>query len=174
MLPPGNGIAAEDIRRVTCTLAPFAARCLPYLRPKTVTEAQFSLPFAVACRLVYGGMTAELLSDSSLADPKLAAAMDKVVLDGVLEDQDDQAHLEAARVALELADGRTVTETLLTPTGDPRTPMTEADLDAKFLSASTGPGTGLSHRVAALCLAHVRDIETLPAAKELLAALHGL
>ena len=168
-----HAIDRGDVVRITCALAPFAAGCLPYQRPKSVTEAQFCLPFAVACRLAFGRMTAALLSDATLADPRLAPAMDKVVLGAVMQDVDNDAHPEAARVTIEVVGGGRVAKTCLTARGDPRVPMTTAALEAKFLAAADGADTGVNAATAEVILARIKDIETLPSARDLLAPLRG-
>lgn len=135
-----EGVAMEDIARVRCEVTSHIAANLAFPRPQTVTQAQFSMPFAIACLLVHGRFTADMLTETRLAEPALTDAMDRVdmVPAELFDDEGDaRAYPEATRVVVMLKNGRTLSRKQDASTGKPVNPMADALLDAKFLRNTT-------------------------------------
>jgi 2-methylcitrate dehydratase PrpD len=63
----------EDVLSVRCDVPPVVAANLVYDRPFVASEARFSLPFAVACMIMFKDITLAHLSSEILADPRLQA-----------------------------------------------------------------------------------------------------
>lgn len=156
------------VATVACAVTPMVAECLPYARPASVAQAQFSLPFAVGCMLAFGALTPDQLRDEVLADPRLARAMAKVsmAVDPALvatpEDRRDRP--EASIVAIAMEDGRRLVRRIDAATGMPANPMPDAVLDAKFRRCA---GTVLSPADAEALLARLRGIMRLPKVRRL-------
>lgn len=137
-------LAGGDIARVRCEVTSHIAANLAFPRPKTVTQAQFSMPFAIACLLEHGRFTADMLTDARLAEPALLAAMGRVDMapaDLFTNEADARAYPEATRIVVTLKDGRSLARQQDAATGKPVHPMSDALLDAKFLR-NTAPALG--------------------------------
>ena len=103
-----RGLAAGNIRAVHCRVPPVVAANLTYDRPATPGEARFSLPFAVACAMLYGTLGLEHLDDATLAEPALRNAMERV---SMTADPGWTADADRARLAPEGAEIRVETAT---------------------------------------------------------------
>jgi 2-methylcitrate dehydratase len=104
--------------------------------PRTRETADHSLPYVLAAALVERRVTPAELAEEKLRDPILRAQLGKVV---VLADPEADAafpEMQRARVEVELVDGRTIARRVDHPRGDPRSPLTDGDLRAKFLALS--------------------------------------
>ncbi len=107
----------------------------------TPFEGRFSTPFTVATALVHGSVRLAAFGPDRLADPAVQALMQRVT---VSVDPDCAAAfpgVRSARVAITLKDGRTVSHFQPTRKGDPEDPLTDAELEAKFLELA-GPVVG--------------------------------
>jgi 2-methylcitrate dehydratase PrpD len=144
------------------------AQCLPYGQPRSVAEAQFSLPFAVGCMLVFGALTPDQLADPTLADPRLRRAMAKVsmAIDPALAatPADRRDRPEASIVTITTSDGRRFVRRIDAATGMPANPMPDSMLDAKFRQCAraalpAGAAEALRDRLRGLArLASIHDL----------------
>jgi 2-methylcitrate dehydratase PrpD len=104
-----------------------------YEAPRTAAEGRFSLKYVVATALTHGSVRFAAFEPARLADPATRSLMQRVEV--AVDSQLDAAFpgQRAARVAIEARDGRR--EEFLQPTriGDPDAPLSDAQLDAKFL-----------------------------------------
>lgn len=165
-------LRADDVRLVQCEVTPLVAMSLAYDRPHTVTEAQFSMPFAVGCALAFGRLDVDHLTESALRDPRLLEAMAKVemrVSDGLFDTPESRRdHPEGASVTIHTADGRAIRRTNGAATGMPTNPMPDARLEEKFRGAARRAVPG----AAADCLlARLTTVETLGSVTELFAGV---
>jgi len=105
--------------------------------PQTAAEARFSLPFVVASALRNGSVRLAAFTPERLADAHTRALMARITI-GV-DPALDKAFpgQRAARVTIRARDGRV--ESLLQPTrkGDPDAPLSDKELDAKFVELCT-------------------------------------
>ncbi|MCX7272503.1 MAG: MmgE/PrpD family protein, partial [Burkholderiales bacterium] len=101
--------------------------------PRTEAEAKFSLRYVVACALIHGSVRLDAMSPTRLASPAIRDLMTRITV-GV-DPALDRAFpgQRAARVTLTDTDGRS--ESFLQPTriGDPDAPLSDRDLDDKFI-----------------------------------------
>jgi len=157
-----EAVSPARIRRVHCEVTPLVALSLAYARPCSVTQAQFSMPFAVGCMLAYGELTAGHLTTETLNDPALLAAMSKVEMsssDAVAPTTDDRARYpEGAIVTVEVDDGTRHRRFNGAATGMPARPMSDQALERKFLSCTT---SRLSTDEAKAVLSNIASIEKL-------------
>ncbi len=139
-LVASEGLRGDRIARVVCRVAPLVAENLRYPDPANLTQAQFSLPFAIGCQIAAGRFGVAQLTDEFLHSPALRAAMAKVEMQRA-EDlaPPAQKHLypEAAEVTCVLSDGRRVMRTVLAARGMPSDPQSDDDLRAKFMECAT-------------------------------------
>ena len=127
------GLAAKDIRRVRVGTYKAALDVAGYEEPRTAAEGRFSLKYVVATALTHGSVRFAAFEADRLGDPATRELMRRVEV--AVDPQLDAAFpaQRAARVAIESQDGRR--EEFLQPTriGDPDAPLSDAQLDAKYL-----------------------------------------
>ena len=112
-----------------------------YEEPRTPAEGRFSMKYVVATALTHGNVRLAAFEEDRLNDPATRALMKKISV--ALDPQLDATFPKqrAARVRIELGNGRS--EEYLQPTrkGDPDMPLSDAELDGKFLELA-GPVLG--------------------------------
>jgi len=127
------GLAAKDIQRVRVGTYKAALDVAGYEEPRTAAEGRFSLKYVVATALTHGSVRFAAFEADRLGDPATRELMRRVEV--AVDPQLDAAFpaQRAARVAIESRDGRR--EEFLQPTriGDPDAPLSDAQLDAKYL-----------------------------------------
>ena len=96
--------------------------------------------------------------------------MDKVSYREDPDFTDISAYPEAARVALTLADGRGFERQVDCATGDPRAPMSDEGLQAKFMACA---GPVLGDEASAKLYALARRADALPDLTELMSLARG-
>lgn len=157
------GLAAKDIARVHVGTYKAALDVAGYEEPKTAAEGRFSLKYVVATALTHGSVRFAAFEPDRLQDAATRDLMRRV--DVAVDPQLDAAFpgQRAARVAIESRDGRR--EEFLQPTriGDPDAPLSDAQLDAKYLELA-GPVLGEAKAKTLLGrLWRLEALKTLPA-----------
>jgi len=154
-----HGLESERIRQVVCEVPPLVATSLVYDKPGNVQEAQFSMPYAVGTMLARGQLGVEDLTVKALSDPRVQSAMSKVDMRRV-DSLEDAAAPEGAKVTLLTDDGGEVTEYLGVPKGMPANPMSDEELNDKFLRC--GAAVGMEHGRTHNLLKYLINIESEP------------
>ena len=129
-----NDISYKDIDTVTITTIARACDILfdPHkYRPKSRETADHSLPYCIACALIDRKVTTKSFDDESIQDPRIWEVIDKIKGEASEEFEKMFPAKQPSRVTIKLLDGTEHSLYLEYPKGDPREPMTEADLDAK-------------------------------------------
>ena len=164
-----EGLGAHEIEHVTCEVTPEISFYMPFARPTTIAEAQFSLPFAIACGIVHGGLSIDCLSEDMLGDRLLAEIMSKVdvvvspTLAGEEKGRDDYA--QPALVRLRATGGGEFHRLNPAATGSPGKPMSDARLDEKFRDCAKSL---MPRAEAEALLARIRSVESLSRARDLI------
>lgn len=131
-----RGLVAADLRAVHCRVPSVVAANLTYHQPATAAEARFSLPFAVACAMLYGTLTLDHLEDPVLAAPRLRDALVRVTMqaDPDWNADPDRARTapEGAEVTVETITGRRFTRFCASARGSVARPLSAAERAAKF------------------------------------------
>jgi 2-methylcitrate dehydratase PrpD len=98
----------------------------------TPAAAKFSLPFLVASALTHGSIRLDAYTPQRLGDPIVGALMKRITV--ALDPEIDALfpRQRAARLAVQLADGRVLDHFQPHRVGDPDLPLSDADLDTKF------------------------------------------
>jgi len=120
------GVAAEEIARVHVGGYRATLEVAGIAEPATAAAARFSTPYLVATALTHGSVRLAAFEPPRLADPGTRALMRRVEL------ALDPAQ-RAARVAIESRDGRRGEHLQPTRKGDPDMPLSDAELEAKYL-----------------------------------------
>ena len=107
-------------------------------KESSFVSAQFSIPYVVAVCLVDGELGPGQLTEARITDPVLMSLAEKVTV--ATDPAFDQIYPEktSSRVEIRLTDGRTLTRQVDIPKGDPRDPMTVADLAEKIIRFAAG------------------------------------
>ncbi len=170
------GFRVDRIRRIRVGVAnqAFEAVCTPReirIAPKTIVQAQFSIPYNVACALLRGTVLLGDFTDAALHDPDVLALASRV-----------ECHVDAE---IEREFGRTISPTHIlveteegmfearadVPRGHPDAPMSLADLDAKLRDCLAFGGVDWPEGTAERLTEAVGDIEHLADSRSLMALL---
>ncbi|MCW8085950.1 MmgE/PrpD family protein [Sabulicella glaciei] len=135
------GFAADDVESVH--VGGYAATVNVCDRPHAATEqeARFSTQFTVATMLLHGGVRLAAFGPDRLADPAIRALMPRVSVSLDAECEAAFPGQRSAKVTVALKDGRSLFRHQPTRRGDPDAPLSDAELDEKFMELS-GPVLG--------------------------------
>jgi 2-methylcitrate dehydratase PrpD len=156
-------VAADDIARVDVASYLYAAE-LDDQSPRNTLGAKFSVPFAVATRVVRGSSRVENFTWDAVRDGRVQALAKRVF---VTEDKTMTQRLpqfRPARIELKLVDGRTLGAAVEANRGDDQDPYSRGELVGKFFSLA---GRVWPHdrtddmRKKLLALAEVGDVRTV-------------
>ncbi len=109
--------------------------------PRTKETADHSLPYVIAAAVAERQVTPLQFTDAKIMDPKIRAQLEKVK---VIADPEIEAvfpELQRVRVEITTTDGRSVATQLDYPKGDPRNPLTDTEIAAKFAALAEGIAT---------------------------------
>jgi len=130
-------VAPGDIEAVTVHTYRFArqeiADSREKWRPTTRESADHSLPYIVAAVLTDGRFNDAIFAPERIADPALHALMDKITVE---EDPELTAQFPAkvpCRIEVRTRDGALKRVTIEYPRGHHRNPMSDAEVETKFL-----------------------------------------
>ncbi|WP_322064307.1 MmgE/PrpD family protein [Burkholderia ubonensis] len=128
LLADGRTFAAGEIERVTVRASAFVARMCGGRDLSTLSSAQMSLPYAVAAALVFGDTGIDAYRADRRTDPTVTALLARITVDvdPALGDLDEPT------VTLQRADGTRESRHVPIALGDPRNPLSDAALLAKF------------------------------------------
>jgi 2-methylcitrate dehydratase PrpD len=128
--------AVGDVERVVVETYDFAAE-LNDPAPRNTLAAKFSVPFAIATRLVNGSSGLGSFTWEAVRDPAVLALAARVA---VREDREMTKRLPGerpARVTLSLKNGRSVSAEVSSNRGDEASPYTEEELRRKFIELTS-------------------------------------
>jgi len=148
---------AAKVKKVTVWANRLVRISLRYDQPKVAEQAQFSMPFTLACILCHGSVEPWMLDDFvrlqsseflenqakvSLVEVPAKELRNRMTEAGVAEHLEDINELcEGCAVELELANGTSKRSAAVCASGDPRRPMSEDALAAK-VTKLCGEGGG--------------------------------
>jgi 2-methylcitrate dehydratase PrpD len=127
------GLKAEQIERVVLRVAPLVLELTGKRTPRTGLEGKFSVFHSVAVAIIYGAAGEREYSDACVANPEAIALRDKVDAQIDKGIRDDEAHLTVL-----LKDGRKLERHVRHALGSLERPMSNADLEVKFLGLCDG------------------------------------
>jgi 2-methylcitrate dehydratase len=100
--------------------------------PRSKETADHSLPYCIAAAIVDRKVTPEQFESGRIMDPVIRAQLAKVKVTADPEIEAAFPALQKVVVTIVTTDGRELTRALDYPKGDPRNPMTDAELEVKF------------------------------------------
>ncbi|KWF80860.1 2-methylcitrate dehydratase [Burkholderia diffusa] len=127
-LAEGRTFEAREIERVVVRTSAFVARMCGGRDLSTLSSSQMSLPYAVAAALAFGDTGIGVYRDDRRTDSRVTALLARIAIevDPALGDLDEPT------VILHRADGRRQSCHVPIALGDPRNPLSDAALLAKF------------------------------------------
>jgi 2-methylcitrate dehydratase PrpD len=130
-------VLSFDIERVSIGTYKAALDVARHESPRTAAEARFSLKYAVASALVHGSVRLAAFEPSRLEDPVTRELMRRI--DVTVDPELDAAFpaQRAARIAIETRDGRRVEHLQPTRKGDPEAPLSDVELEQKYLELAS-------------------------------------
>ena len=140
-----HSIKAADVEKVQITLYPAALDLLEKVEPQDPYAAKFNIPFCVATALVYGQVGLSAFTTDRLQDPKIQGVVERISL--VRDPELGKVYPERWPAVAEITTraGQTHAARIDFPRGDPKNPMTQEELVAKFHNLAT-PALDEEHR----------------------------
>jgi 2-methylcitrate dehydratase PrpD len=158
---------ASDIQsiRVGVTAAGYQMVCVPEqvrLAPRTIVEAQFSIPYTVAVAWIDGKPGFGHFSDAGLQRTDILdlAFLVQPYVDAEIE-RDWSRFVTPARVIVQFRDGHSVEARIDYPKGHPRNPMTKAEFATKTADCATLSARAMPSDTAARLTSTVGRLESL-------------
>ncbi len=105
--------------------------------PRTAFEAKFSLPYVVAHALLHGAVRLNAFEPQRLEDADIRSLMARTQLVADPQLSAGFPAQRAARIIVTLHDGRVIEQFAPCRKGDPEAPLSDADLEDKFLELAS-------------------------------------
>ena len=141
------GLTEDDVQSVDAYVHDYVKTTTGLTEPRTGLEGKFSIHHVLAVALADGAALLGQFTDERVADPALARLRERVHVH-----TDAEQNKDSARVVLTLRDGRTLERHVAHNLGTPDNPMTDDELEDKFLGlAAPVLGTERAEQIAATC-----------------------
>jgi len=152
-------LTADQIARVDLKVHPLVIELTGKKTPKIGLEGKFSIYHSVAVAIVQGAAGERQYSDQAVQDPTVVKLRDRVVAT-----IDPAIKPEQVDMTITLNDGRTLHKFIEHAIGSVEVPMTDQQLDAKFLDLAKDI---LSQTQAEHLIQLCRNVESLASAAEI-------
>ena len=162
------GIEPAAVDAVTIDVDPVVPTVLIHDRPATGLEGKFSLHYCAAAALAFGRVGIDTFEPDAMRDPAATRLVPRVTMRADDRLGRDAPPLTEARVAVRLADGRTLERFVRGARGYPERPASAAELDDKFLACATRI---VSAEAAGAGLDFLRHLEAAPSVRGLASRL---
>jgi 2-methylcitrate dehydratase PrpD len=157
-----HGVTAADVASVDAYVHDYVKTTTGSTEPRTGLQGKFSIYHVLAVALADGAALLDQFTDERVADPAVVALRNRIHVH-----TDDAQSKDSARVVVTLTDGRTLERRIAHNLGTPDNPMTEEQLDTKFVGLATPVlGAGRAREAAAACrrvldLSDIREVPNL-------------
>lgn len=133
VLKERHQIKYRDIRRIRIATYQAGLDIIDNAAPEGDYQAKFSLQYVVAHALVHGSVRLNAFRPERLGDGEVRALMQKIECVADTELSKGYPTQRAAQVEIEMNDGRNYAHFQPTRKGDPEMPLTDAELNDKFM-----------------------------------------
>lgn len=133
VLKERHQIKYRDIRRIRIATYQAGLDIIDNAAPEGDYQAKFSLQYVVAHALVHGSVRLNAFRPERLGDGEVRALMQKIECVADTELSKGYPTQRAAQVEIEMNDGRKYAHFQPTRKGDPEMPLTDAELNDKFM-----------------------------------------
>jgi len=127
-------------------------------RPRTIESAQYSLPFLIGLAIQYGAVSPQEVNQINLSNKDILAISDKVEIIHSNDMDSYFPHSVPSEVELLTTDGKIYLARIITPKGDPKNPLSDDDLKAKFRKLAT---MSISRDIAEKIIQIVEDLDKI-------------
>jgi 2-methylcitrate dehydratase len=143
-----NDLTPEGIDRIEIDTLSRAADILSDLskyNPTTRETADHSLPYCLAAAVVFRKVTPDVFEEKCLFDVTLRSVLPKIKVRAEPSFEKLFPKTQPCQVTITTKEGRSFQKRLDWPKGDPRSPMTDAELDSKVKSLTEGKLSDKAH-----------------------------
>ncbi|MGH3326399.1 MAG: MmgE/PrpD family protein, partial [Streptomycetales bacterium] len=142
-----HGVTPKQIASIEATVNGYVSWVTAKTEPATGLEGKFSIFHCAAVAAVDGAASVRQFEDLRVNDPDVVAMRARV---GIVVD--DALPKDAAAVSITLTDGRRLTRHVMHNKGTPAKPMTDEEIEAKFVDLATPRiGADAAHQVVEHC-----------------------
>ena len=144
-------------------------------RPKLSIDGKFSIPFTTAVMMTHGNVQLRDYTDAALRDPAVLAMADRVSWradHGAAVPVGGESALSRPTVEIRLRDGRVLSRKADGVPGDPRHPIAQAQLEAKFRDCVSFAARPLAGQNIDRAVAMINALESLDDAADIVRALN--
>ncbi|KIC12746.1 2-methylcitrate dehydratase [Leisingera sp. ANG-M1] len=127
-----NNLTHEQIAKIHINTFHESACLYPGI-PSTTSQAQYSLPFAVATQAAYGRIGVEHISGEGLNDPLVASIHERISVSEAARHSVRFPMCRVADVVVTLTDGRVIESGDVHARGGPEAPLTRDQVVQKFM-----------------------------------------
>lgn len=133
-----HSLAPDDIASVKVEMPERNASILPFLQPKSQNEARFSVPYCVGTALLKGRLRLEEMSEAFVRGADVQSYLRRVTLEPYPGDPNapDLSPDQPDIVTVTLKSGRSLSETVRVIHGSADDPMSNSEMEAKFLDCA--------------------------------------
>ena len=153
-----HGLKPEDIKKIRLGTYKAGLDIIDNASPEGEYQAKFSLQYTVAHAVIHGSVRLNAFLPDRLADARVRAMMKKIECVADPELSKGYPTQRAARVEIETADGRKLAHFQPTRKGDPEMPLTDEELNDKYVELAAPV---LGEAVARSLLEQLWALETL-------------
>jgi len=134
-----RGLRASEVAAIRVAVEPAGTQAIIHHRPTTGLQGKFSGEYVVAACLLDGCVRLSSFTDEAVARPDAQDLLCRVTVEEAAVPPFGPSVFEHAYACLEvdLRDGTTLRERCDIPRGDARSPLSDADLEAKFRDCLT-------------------------------------
>ena len=132
-----HGIDWRNVKRMRIATYKAGTDIVNNPAPEGEYQAKFSAQYVTAHALVHGSVRLNAFSPERLKDPDVRALLAKIEVAADPELSKNYPNQRAAHVEIETADGRKFTHFQPTRKGDPEMPLTDDELNDKYLELAT-------------------------------------
>jgi 2-methylcitrate dehydratase PrpD len=126
-------LAPKDIRKIRIATYKAGLDIVDNAKPEGDYQAKFSVQYTVAHAVVHGSVRLNAFLPERLGDAEVRSLMERIECIADLELSKGYPNQRAARVEIETADGRKLAHFQPTRKGDPELPLSDAELNGKYL-----------------------------------------
>jgi 2-methylcitrate dehydratase PrpD len=169
-------IKAEDVESVTVGVSSGAVKalCEPLgikQNPRTIVDAQFSIPWAVGVALVYGKVGLGAFTEEAIKDKAILSLSNKVT--PKLNESLNKRGVTPAVVEIKTKDGKSYSKRVDNPYGSPENPMSMDAICEKFRDCASHAVKPLEKDHVEKIIELVSQLETLSDVSQIVRLLGG-
>lgn len=136
-----NDISADKIKEIKASSSTIIIEAITKptdrkINPKTIVDAQFSLPYCVSVAVIRKKAFVEEFTEKSIKNRKILSLIPKVKWAIDPKDDENYPKYYSATVKIIMKNGKEYQSKVNYPKGDPENPVTKEELEQKFYELS--------------------------------------